>query len=203
MIWKCICDCGNYCEVSSNSLQSNNTTSCGCKTKVDLINQRFGKLIALEPTDKRDTSESVIWKCICDCGNYCEKSARKLQSGWTASCGCLSSKGEQKISELLRTLEIPFESQKTFDTCRNPKTNALFRFDFFVENKILLEFDGEQHFKSVDFFGGEERFQAQQEADDFKTNWCKENNIPLIRIPYYDLDNLTPEKLKEIIYGRD
>lgn len=104
---------------------------------------------------------------------------------------------------MLKDLETPFESQKTFDTCRNPKTNALFRFDFFIENKILLEFDGEQHFKVVDYFGGKEHFEIQKEYDDFKTNWCKENNIPLIRIPYYDLDSLTSEKLKEIMYAEN
>jgi len=40
----------------------------------DLTGQRFGKLVAIEPTEKR-VSKSVVWKCLCDCGNYHEVSA--------------------------------------------------------------------------------------------------------------------------------
>lgn len=53
--------------------------------------QRFGNLVAISPTEKRDTNGSVIWKCKCDCGNITEVSAKNLTAAKgknTRSCGC-------------------------------------------------------------------------------------------------------------------
>ena len=63
------------------------TTKPHPRPRIDLTNKRFGKLIVLEPTEKRK-SRSVVWKCLCDCGNICEKSAGELNSGFATSCGC-------------------------------------------------------------------------------------------------------------------
>lgn len=48
----------------------------------DLTSQRFGRLVALEPTDKR-SGLSVVWRCRCDCGNVCEVASGNLRSGRT------------------------------------------------------------------------------------------------------------------------
>ena len=56
----------------------------------DLTGQRFGKLVALSPTEKRMDSGSIVWRCQCDCGNVAEISARRLVRGKARSCGCLS-----------------------------------------------------------------------------------------------------------------
>ena len=52
------------------------------------------------------------------------------------------SKGEEQIKEILLANKISFIQEKSFDDCRFPDTNRLARFDFFVENKYLIEFDG-------------------------------------------------------------
>lgn len=57
----------------------------------DLAGQRFGRLIAREPTDKRADQGSIVWLCECDCGNTAEVSSRRLVRGQVRSCGCLSS----------------------------------------------------------------------------------------------------------------
>ena len=103
VVWRCRCDCGNVCEVASGNLRSGRTRSCGCLRKEnaqargrerkgvavrDLTSQRFGRLVALEPTDKR-SGLSVVWRCRCDCGNVCEVASGNLRSGRTRSCGCL------------------------------------------------------------------------------------------------------------------
>lgn len=54
----------------------------------NIKNQRFGRLVAIEPTSKR-AHGSVIWKCMCDCGEVCEISHNALVWGGTRSCGCL------------------------------------------------------------------------------------------------------------------
>lgn len=65
------------------------------------------------------------------------------------------------------------------------------RFDFYVNNKYLIEYDGEQHFVQREKgWNDPEKLKATQERDNFKNNWCKENNISLIRIPYTHLKDL-------------
>ncbi len=55
----------------------------------DLTGQRFGRLTALYPTDKRSSSGGKVWHCRCDCGNECDVAASSLKNGHTKSCGCL------------------------------------------------------------------------------------------------------------------
>ena len=90
VMWECKCDCGNTTYVRSIALRANNIQSCGClnPTKaMDLTGQRFGRLIAVEPTEKR-TYGNVIWKCRCDCGSIKYVSAHSLRNDGTKSCGC-------------------------------------------------------------------------------------------------------------------
>ena len=64
-------------------------------------------------------------------------------------------------------------------------------FDFYLPDyNICIEYDGELHYKSIDFYGGEEELMKQQNRDNIKTQYCKDNNITLIRIPYWDLNNI-------------
>ena len=63
----------------------------------DLKGQRFGRLVAIEPTEKR-SGNSVVWRCQCDCGNACEVPSSSLTSGNTKSCGCMKGgTGERKV----------------------------------------------------------------------------------------------------------
>ena len=114
--------------------------------------------------------------------------------GLVKSCGCLkASIGEQKIEELLTKNDILFVKEKTFDSCL--LTDSIYshaRFDFYIENKYLIEFDGVQHFRDG-CFG--HNLKERQEKDAIKNQWCRDNNIPLIRIPYTHLDELTIEDL--------
>lgn len=54
----------------------------------ELTGQRIGRLVVLEPTEKR-INGGVVWKCVCDCGNYKEVPSKNLQTKYTQSCGCL------------------------------------------------------------------------------------------------------------------
>jgi len=55
---------------------------------VDLTGMKFGKLTAIEPTDKRNKSGNILWKCICDCGKTTFADAHSLKRGNTKTCGC-------------------------------------------------------------------------------------------------------------------
>ena len=199
VIWKCKCDCGNECEVSGNKLLSGQI-SCGCalkefnKTKIkDLTGQRFGKLTVIEDSGERRIG-NVIWKCKCDCGNEHFVAGGDLQKGYVQSCGCLGkSKGEWKIRTLLDEAEIEYTEQYNNSLCRFEDTDAVAYFDFFIENKYIIEYDGIQHFEGWN--GDKDNLIYNQKHDEVKNQWCKKNNIPLIRIPYTHYDNLCLDDL--------
>lgn len=114
---------------------------------------------------------------------------------------CNESKGEKEISNILNSLNIKYTSQKRFSECKYKKTLP---FDFYIHNKkskLLIEFDGIQHFESVEIFGGEDVLKETQFRDQIKTKFALSKNIPLLRIPYTEQDNIEQiltNKLKEL-----
>lgn len=205
IIWKCLCDCGKECFVDSSALISNNTKSCGCLNtetravlgrshKKDLTGMVFGKLTVIKDSGQR-YNNNILWKCQCECGNQPLIKGTSLLHG-VKSCGCIKSKGEIRIAQLLTENNIPFETQKTFDNCLLPNTQYHAYFDFWVNNSYLIEYDGIQHFEiKTGGWNNKENLLKTQERDKIKTEWCKNNNIPLIRVPYWKLDTLTIEDL--------
>lgn len=93
-IWLCKCSCGNETTVRSVSLSSGSIKSCGCtKLSKNIINQRFGKLLALE---KDNNYKRNYWKVKCDCGSEKSVALQSLLSGVTTSCGCFRKEVSQK-----------------------------------------------------------------------------------------------------------
>ena len=207
---KCQCRCGNICYVETSCLTSGNTKSCGCysreqarKNAKELTNMRFGKLIALESTEER-INRNIIWKCQCDCGNICYVSSGLLLQGHTKSCGCLQNGlSTLFLEDLFKKMKISYKKEYYFKDLKG-MTRPL-RFDFAVFNKkqlvCLIEYQGEQHYYPVDFFGGEEYFKIQQDYDNKKRKYCEENNILLIEIPYYDKNKINEQYLLNKIGG--
>lgn len=198
--WICQCDCGNEIIVRTGDLNNGHTKSCGCLKRQayhlnNIQGQRFGKLIALMPTEKRSSAHCVVWKCKCDCGNTCFVDTISLTSGNTTSCGCIKSIGEEKIASILNKYHIQFEQQKTFPTCRFENGYNAY-FDFYINNQYLLEYDGIQHFATKSGgWNNEQNLLATQRRDKIKEQWCKNNNIHLIRIPYTHLNELIIDDL--------
>lgn len=209
--WLCKCECGTMKSVSGTSLLNGTSKSCGCLRKEqtskrrlkDLTNKTFGKLTVIE----RDFSKKghfVYWLCKCECGNIVSVRGNDLKNGKTNSCGCLISLGELKIEELLKKMNIDYEKQYTFPELKGENTyGRLLRFDFaiFKNNTLfcLLEYQGELHYNSYEYFGGEEKFLKQKNYDNKKRKFCKNNNIKLIEIPFWDFENLSIEYLNKKI----
>ena len=97
------------------------------------------------------------------------------------------SKYEEQIVLILKQSKIKFFREKTFSDLKH----GLFRFDFYIPNlqgaPAIVEVDGEQHFKPV---YGRQSFLKGQEHDRRKNSYCLANNIPLYRIPYWEIKNL-------------
>ena len=189
--------CKEYAQQQKGKVLINNQS-------IDLTGQQFGYLIVLE-VDKKATLEhrnksttsngQLYWKCQCKCGNIKSIAGNHLRKGDIKSCGCLNSSGELLISQLLRENNISFSQQVTFNDLKDLN---LLKFDFAIlnsENQIikLIEFDGEQHFKPIVYWGGEEKFKIVQKHDEMKNQYCKDNNIKLLRISKIEditLDNI-------------
>jgi very-short-patch-repair endonuclease len=164
---------------------------------MDIAGERFGLLVAIEPTNQRSSNGSVIWECLCDCGNTTYVALGQLIRGHTLSCGCRhKSKWEMFINNFLIDLNIEFIPQKRFSDCTNQKGSDTLPFDFYLPlHHIIIEYDGEHHFRPVKGWGGEDKFQITQQNDCIKNNYCKTNNITLLRLPY----TYTEEDIKNAI----
>lgn len=112
---------------------------------IDEVGNKYGKLTVIRQAENRRYG-CVAWLCKCECGNECIVSGRELRTGDTQSCGCIKSRGEQVISKILQENNIYFEKEKIFKDCRYPDSGGYPRFDFYVNNTYLIEYDGEQHF---------------------------------------------------------
>ena len=197
--WICQCECGFYTKVRCTHLTNNNVITCGdglCRTE-DLVGKKFNKLTVMYRVIN-DKNNNVIWHCKCDCRNETDVISSHLKDGHTTSCGCVLSLGEEKIIKLLIANKIKFQSQKTFEDCRFIDTNAKAKFDFYLPDyNCLIEFDGIQHFYSQETskIFTKEKLKRTQEHDAFKNQYCLNNDIILIRIPYTHFDNIIIEDL--------
>lgn len=101
---------------------------------------------------------------------------------------CFRSKGEELIAAILDNLGIEYEYQKQFDTCKHKKKLP---FDFFIPaQRLLIEYHGQQHYESIDFWGGDKGLKYRQKLDNIKRVWAKNNRYQLIEIPYTQIETV-------------
>lgn len=186
--WLCKCDCGNYKTVAGTRLVRGEVLACSqaCTHKIE-NGTRFGRLIVIEMTDERSKNGgSVMYKCKCDCGEELLVASTDLRAKRKSACPkCNLSLGEITIENLLKQHGIQYKKEYVFSDCYNEKTGQPFRFDFYLLTKnIVIEYDGEQHSKVITSWGGAEGLKERQRRDKIKTNYCLDNGITMIRIPY-------------------
>lgn len=116
---------------------------------------------------------------------------------------CSESKGEKKVARALKSLNIPFERQKTFNDCVNPKTGRKLKFDFFFtfnKKEYIIEYDGEYHFQPWRLYWDKEKsnqnFKELQFRDELKNSYMKK--FTSLRIPYTKL-NLIDEEVRKFL----
>lgn len=152
-------------------------------------------------------NRKVSWKCF-DCGHVWNTTPRVRTSQGCDCPKCTSSKGEKRISLFLDDKEIKYKQEYTFNDCIYI---SKLRFDFAVFDNngnlvCLIEYDGEAHDNPVSFGCKDEEevlknFKNTIKRDEIKNNYCKKNNIPLIRIHYArfdDIENILTKKFKEL-----
>lgn len=109
---------------------------------------------------------------------------------------CSESKLERNVRLMLEKNEIKYEPQKTFEWLVYNSNQYL---DFFLPDyNIAIECQGEQHFKPIEYFGGEDAFRKRQNLDENKKKLCNENGIKLIYYSDIEEDNLIINSLEEL-----
>lgn len=145
------------------------------------------------------TQEPLQFYCL-NCEENFESSWDKIQR-LTKYCPlCNVSNGENKIQDFLIENNVLYIQQYKFDDCRNILPLP---FDFAIFNDknelyCVCEFNGKQHYEPIEYFGGIKTFKTQQKRDNIKRKYCKNNNIKLVEIPYWDYDNIESILTKEL-----
>lgn len=199
----CQCRCGTIKPVNIRNLINNCSKDCGCSRKQmlretrtrNLVGQKFGKLTAIELLPESNKFNRRQYLCRCDCGNEIIVPSSSLTTNHTLSCGCLNSYYNFYIKNYLKELEIKYQDEYPayIDGVR-------YRFDFYLPDfNLFIEFDGSQHYIPARYSGSDiekniREFKEIQRRDKIKNKYCEDNGINLLRIPYYESDNI-----KEII----
>lgn len=198
--WQCRCDCGTEHVVSELSLVAGRSVSCGCyrveclreSCYNDFTGKTFGELTAVKRLPDRHTFNGhrvQEWLCRCSCGKevVCRRSG--LAMGVCVSCGhdrCTSSI-EAHVREYLENNLYSYEPQKRYPKLVGVGGHPL-SYDFLVfkDNSpyCLIECQGRQHYEPIEYFGGDRQFQTQLEHDRRKREYAKENDVPLVEVPY-------------------
>ena len=126
--------------------------------------------------------------------NICGKIYTVKPSNFLSGCRCSwcsSSSPEQIIMNYLERNKCQYRKEHKFEDC---KYKNKLRFDFAIfkdkELKALVEYDSKIHYESIDHYGGDKAFNLRLKLDKIKNKYCHENNIPLIRIPYWEKNNI-------------
>lgn len=140
----------------------------------------------------KNYQKTAIVEFLCDCGETFYSTYSSFIFGGKNRCDICSGKMssyEIKVMNWLNKNKIKFIQQKRYDDCRNI---IPLPFDFYIEKyNILIEVDGQGHFNPVRYNGISEKdatetFNRTKNNDSIKNKYCINNNIQLIRIPYYE-----------------
>lgn len=208
----CKCNvCNHIWETQPRSILSNGAgcPKCGkekaikgeTKTKEEFIRQLHSINSDIEVLgDYINTHRKIQCRCKVDGNIWYAYPANLLNS--SAGCPiCNMSNPEKKMITILKNMGRKILSQYSFDDC---KYKHKLKFDAYdKENNIVFEYNGEQHYLPVDFAGkGEEwaneQLKLNKVRDLIKTKYCKENMIPMIVVPYWELNNMESFIIEEL-----
>ena len=101
-------------------------------------------------------------------------------------------------------MNIKYDKEKRFNDCKNKKGTDMLPFDFYLPSfNAIIEYDGEHHYIPIDGWGGEEKYHKVLENDEIKNNYCDDNNIELLRIPYTKTKEEIIDMIKSFVVRND
>lgn len=179
--------CLNCLDIFITSPKSviNSITGCpSCSGKIHSIDKYkslLPKNIELLSTEYIGSQYKHNHKCL-DCNSEFYTKPNYILHINTNCPICSSSKGERIISDFFKSIKLDYNREFVVNIF-----GKNLRFDFYISSlDLFIEYDGIQHNKEVEFFGGEKSFLKRIEYDEMKDNWCFENNKTLLRISHND-----------------
>lgn len=137
-----------------------------------------------------DCDTPLLFSCE-ECGQPFEVTFKHFRTSFQTRCKCCTKSEsllERFVKQYLENDNIKYVTQYKIDNCKDVLPLP---FDFAILNnddklKYLIECDGKQHFEIIDYFGGVEAYNYTKKHDSIKNIYCKDNNITLLRIPYWE-----------------
>lgn len=202
--------CGHEWLVSPNHFTSKNSGCPKCSVKViankiKKTHEEFlGEVITLEGDNYKvmelyKGAKTRIGMQHKKCNRISSLYPDKFLSEGARCLYCHSSRGEQLIERHLDASSYQYETQYIIPGCKNERVLP-FDFGVFRDGYLmaLIEYEGIQHFEIVEFFGGKDGFERVRKNDRIKRNYCLDNDIKLIEIPYWDIENISGILNKEL-----
>lgn len=186
-----ICPYGHKWTTTFNRFK-NGTRCCYCENNVPLDIEYIRKELSKEnyellSTEYKNNHTPLIIKC--PQGRITNGTTWNNFQNGTRCSRCNNSKGEEKIEKWLKDNNIEYNSQFWFDDCKGKRRGL--PFDFYLsEYNICIEYDGKQHYKLDCFNYTLLDLMNRKYLDNIKTKYCEDNNIKLIRIPYWNYNDI-------------
>lgn len=190
--WECLIHKGYiWSAPTSHVMRGYGCRKCGSKPLAtnESIDERIVGREFIRIDDVIDCKTKIKWKCLID-GDTWEATPNSILRG--SGCPSCKHKNETRIRMYLKE---KYGSEEANRLTLN--TNGRKYFIDFVVRGVFIEYNGEQHYSSIEFFGGEKRLIKQQKRDQELRDYCQQNNIRLIEIPYW----LSEEEQYKLLEG--
>lgn len=191
------CDKGHRYSVVPSSFKSGSRCYI-CSNKIEESEEDFINglnKINYKMIGKYRNSQNLV-EVECDKGHRYKVVPNQFKNGSRCPhCGTISH-GENLTKKILKEYNCKFETQKKFRGLVGLKGGQL-SYDFIVNDKLLIEIQGKQHYVPVRMFGGLLQFRTQQKHDKLKREYAKKNGYELLEIPYFGLGDL--DKLEQTL----
>lgn len=152
-------------------------------------------IVVLNPDEYSEYNLGNLHIVCSNCGNTFTTSLntlnrliREKRVPLCSSCSKSESSGERKIREFLISHNIEFIQEKRFVECKDKSTLP---FDFYLpKHNLCIEYMGKQHYTPIDYFGGLKEFKIRKLHDEYKKEFCSNNEIGYLEIPYTDYEKI-------------
>lgn len=194
--WMCIID-GYIWSCTPTHILNDNVGCPKCAGNARLTNEDVDKKLVGRNIKRIGNyignDVNIEWQCI-KCDSIWEQNPdHVLNTG--SGCPHCQFKMQSLVGEILKSSYNTTESRKLFRF-----NNRKYYVDFFIPSKnIIVEYNGEQHYNPIKFFGGEKSFIKQQKRDNELRAYCKKNSIRLLEIPYWLSNKEIEDTVKDFI----
>lgn len=154
--WLCKCDCGSTYVATSYALRNSKTKSCGCGRRKDIAGLRFGKLTALERSERYvvlNNRKKFLWRCVCDCGEVVYRLPEKLQENVHHACDKCA--GQFAVSAMLENAGFVEGTQLTKIASSKPGVHSKSGVKGVFFNNRSQKWRAMLRFKGVNHYLGE------------------------------------------------